>query len=131
MTGVFKWLFSTLTMILVYCFGGLDSALISLLIFIVLDYITGLMKAYKNKKMNSKIGVIGILKKLGMLCMVAVGSVVDHLTGDSGFIRNCVVYLLIGNEGLSILENLGELDIIVPQFLKDRLEQLRNKDGDK
>jgi len=129
MSAFLKWVVSTSTMILVYCFGGLDTALISLLIFIVLDYITGLMKAYKNKEINSKIGIIGILKKLGMLCMVAVGSVVDHLTGDTGFLRNCVVYLMIGNEGVSILENLGEMNILVPQILKDRLEQLRNKKG--
>lgn len=131
METIFKWIFSSITMILVYCFGGLDNALISLLVFITLDYITGLMKAYKNKKMNSKIGVIGILKKMGMLCMVAVGSVIDHLTGNTGFIRNCLVYFLVANEGLSIIENLGELDILVPEFLKERLEQLKTKDGDK
>lgn len=131
MSGFLKWLVSSTTMILVYCFGGLDSALSSLLIFIVLDYITGLMKAYKKKEVNSKIGIIGILKKLGMLCMVAVGCVVDHLIGDNGSIRTVLLYCLIANEGVSILENLGEMDILVPKFLKNRLEQLNHKDGDK
>lgn len=128
MENVLKWLFSGLTIIFTYCFGGLDNALISLLVFFLLDYITGLIKAYKKKKLNSKIGVIGILKKLGMLCMVAVGSVVDHLTGDTGFIRTSIIYYLVANEGLSIIENLGEIDVLVPEFLKDKLEQLKNKE---
>lgn len=130
MSGFLKWLVSSSTMILVYCFGGFDMALNSLLIFIVLDYITGLMKAYKNKKMNSKVGIIGILKKLGMLCMVAVGCVVDHLIGDTGSIRTVLIYCLIANEGISILENLGEMDIFIPKFLRAKLEQLNHKDGD-
>lgn len=128
MENVFKWLVSGLTIIGAYCFGGLDNALISLLLFICIDYITGLMKAYKNKKMNSKVGVIGILKKLGMLCMVAVGCVVDHLTGDTGFVRTSIIYYLVANEGLSIIENLGEMNILVPEFLKEKLEQLKSKE---
>lgn len=127
MENVLKWILSGLTIIGTYCFGGLDNALISLLVFIAIDYITGLIKAYKNKKMNSKVGVIGILKKLGMLCMVAVGCVVDHLTGETGFIRTSIIYYLVANEGLSIIENLGEMDILVPEFLKEKLEQLKDK----
>lgn len=130
MENILKWMFSGLTMICVYLFGGMDNALISLLVFFLLDYLTGMFKAYKNKKLNSKIGVIGILKKLGMLCMVAVGSVVDHLTGDTGFIRTSIIYYLIANEGLSIVENLGEINVLVPEFLKDKLEQLQEKQGE-
>ena len=130
MENILRWVFSSLTIMCVYLFGGLDNALISLLVFFLLDYITGMIKAYKKKKLNSKIGVYGILKKLGMLCMVAVGSVIDHLTGDTGFIRTSIIYYLVANEGLSIVENLGEIDILVPEFLKDKLEQLSKKEGE-
>ena len=128
MENILKWLFSSLTMICAYLFGGMDNALISLLVIFLLDYITGMIKAYKQKKLNSKIGIYGILKKLGMLCMVGVGSVVDHLTGDTGFIRTSIIYYLVANEGLSIIENLGEIDVLVPEFLKDKLEQLKDKE---
>ena len=65
------------------------------------------------------------LKKCSFLCLVAVSVIADRLAGDSGLIRSMVIYYLVANEGLSILENLGEMNIIVPEFLKDKLEQLK------
>lgn len=113
----------------VYLFGGLDIALQVLLVAIVLDYFTGLMKGYKNSKLNSKIGLKGIFKKIGLLCLVALAVAIDKVSGDTGLIRTVVIYYLFANEGLSIIENLGEMDIIVPKVLKDKLEQL--KEGNK
>ena len=109
----------------IYVFGGLDIALQSLLIIMVIDYITGVLKAGKKKSLSSKIGLKGIKKKIGILCLVAVSVIADRLAGDSGLIRSMVIYYLVANEGLSILENLGEMNIIVPEFLKDKLEQLK------
>ena len=114
--------------ILIYIFGGLDIALQCLLMVIVIDYITGLIKSYKSSKLNSKVGIKGLLKKVGILCLVALSVVIDRLTGDTGYVRTMVIYYLVANEGLSILENLGEIGIIVPEFLKKRLEQLKDKD---
>ena len=64
-----------------------------------------------------------------MLCMVAIATIVDRIAGETGLIRTLIIYYLVANEGLSILENLGEMNILVPKILKDKLEQLR--DGDK
>ena len=114
--------------VLIYIFGGLDIALQCLLMVIVIDYITGLIKSYKNSKLNSKIGIKGLLKKIGILCLVALSVVIDRLTGDTGYVRTMIIYYLVANEGLSILENLGEIGIIVPEFLKKRLEQLKDKE---
>lgn len=122
-----KTIFAGCTSILVFLFGGFDIALQSLLVFIVLDYITGLMKSYKSKKLNSKTGLKGIFKKMGILCMVAVGCVLDHLAGNTGLVRSMVIYYLVANEGLSIIENLAEMNIIIPEFLRDKLEQLKDK----
>lgn len=119
---------ATLGTILIYIFGGLDIALQCLLMVIVIDYITGLIKSYKSSKLNSKIGIKGLLKKVGILCLVALTVVIDRLTGDTGYVRTMVIYYLVANEGLSILENLGEIGIIVPEFLKKRLEQLKEND---
>ncbi len=115
----------------VYIFGGLDVALQCFLIAIVLDYITGLCKAYVTKKLNSKIGLKGIIKKVGLLCLVALAVILDRICGETGLIRTMILYYLVANEGLSIIENLGEMDIIVPQFLKDKLEQLKDKGSEK
>ena len=116
---------------LVYIFGGLDVALQCLLVAIVIDYITGLIKSYKNANLNSKVGIKGLLKKVGILCLVALTVVIDKLTGNTGYVRTMVIYYLVANEGLSILENLGEVGIIVPEFLKKRLEQLKETESDK
>ena len=115
----------------VYIFGGLDVALQCFLIAIVLDYITGLCKAYVTKKLNSKIGLKGIIKKVGLLCLVALAVILDRICGETGLIRTMILYYLVANEGLSIIENLGKMDIIVPQFLKDKLEQLKDKGSEK
>lgn len=116
---------------LVYIFGGLDVALQCLLVAIVIDYITGLIKSYKNANLNSKVGIKGLLKKVGILCLVALTVVIDKLTGNTGYVRTMVIYYLVANEGLSILENLGEVGIIVPEFLKKRLEQLKETETSK
>lgn len=116
---------------LVYIFGGLDVALQCLLVAIVIDYITGLIKSYKSAKLNSKVGIKGLLKKVGILCLVALTVVIDKLTGNTGYVRSMVIYYLVANEGLSILENLGEIGIIVPEFLKKRLEQLKETESNK
>lgn len=130
MVNVIKLITGSIATFFIYLLGGFDIALQSLLIVIVLDYITGLLKASKKKKLSSKIGLKGIKKKIGLLCLVALSTVVDHIAGDSGLIRTMVIYYLVANEGLSIIENLAELDVIIPEFLKEKLEQLKNKEGD-
>lgn len=130
MSNVIKWITGSLATFFVYLLGGWDVALQTLVIVIVLDYVTGLLKASKKKKLSSKIGLKGIKKKIGILCLVALSTAIDHIAGDSGLIRTTIIYYLVANEGLSIIENLAELDIGIPEFLKEKLEQLKNKEGD-
>lgn len=130
MKGLIKIATSSLATFFIYLLGGFDVALQSLLIFIVLDYLSGIAKSYVSSKLNSKKGLKGIVKKLGILCMVAIATIIDRMAGDSGLIRTTIIYYLVANEGLSILENLGQMDIIVPDFLKGKLEQLKHNGGD-
>ena len=111
----------------IYLVGGLDNALQSLLIVIVLDYLTGISSALYKKQLSSKIGFKGIIKKFCYLIVVALSVVVDNLLGQSGLIRGIVIYFLFANEGLSIIENMGEMGIKLPQKLSDALEQLKKK----
>ena len=111
----------------VYLLGGFDIALQSLLIVIVIDYLTGIASAIYNKNLSSKIGLKGILKKFCYLCVVALSVVIDNLTGQSGLIRTLVIYFFVANDGLSIIENKAEMNIKLPQKLIDCLEQIKKK----
>ena len=111
----------------VYLVGGFDIALQSLLIVMVIDYLTGIASAIYNKNLSSKIGLKGILKKFCYLCVVALSVVIDNLTGQNGFIRTLVIYFFVANDGLSIIENMAEMNIKLPQKLIDSLEQIRKK----
>jgi toxin secretion/phage lysis holin len=110
-----------------YFLGGFDLALKSLLIVMVIDYITGISSAIYNKKLSSKIGIKGIIKKFSYLLVIGLSVVIDNLTGQNGIIRSLVIYCFVANDGLSIVENMAELDIKLPQKLIDSLEQIKKK----
>ena len=122
---VIKGVISAVLTTLVYLIGGWDIAMQCLLVMIVLDYLTGMGKSYVSGTLNSNKGLKGIIKKLGLLVLVAVSQVVDVLLNMSGVVRTFIIYYIVANEGLSILENLGKMGIIVPKFLVEKLEQLK------
>lgn len=104
--------------------GGLDTLLKALLFLSVLDYVTGILSALYNKKLNSETGYKGIIKKVFIYCIVALSYCVQGVTGDSVPIRDIVVMFYIVNESLSILENGGKV-ISYPDKLREILEQLK------
>lgn len=110
---------------LVYLLGGFDVAIQCLLIAIILDYITGMIKAFVTKNLSSSIGFRGIAKKVGILILVMLAVLVDRVTGESGAIRTLIIYYFVANEGLSIIENLGEAGLPIPKAIKDALLALK------
>ena len=111
----------------VYLLGGFDIAIQSLLIVIVIDYLTGIGSAIYNNELSSKIGFQGIIKKFCYLLIVALSVVIDNLLGQSGLIRSLVIYFFVANDGLSIIENMAEMNVKLPKKLIDALEQLKKK----
>ena len=111
----------------IYILGGWDIALQSLIIVICIDYITGIASAIYNKNLSSKTGLRGILKKFCYLLVVALSVVIDKLLGNSGLIRSLVIYFFVANDGLSIVENMAEMNIKLPKKLIETLEQIKNK----
>ena len=111
----------------IYLIGGLDIALVCLLIAIILDYISGIIKAYMTKELSSKIGLKGILKKVGILLIVMLSVLVDRVTGETGAVRTLVIYYFVANEGLSILENLGQAGVPIPESIKKALKVLKKE----
>jgi toxin secretion/phage lysis holin len=113
---------------LAYLIGGVDQLAISLGIFMVIDYVTGVMSAGKAGSVTSNRAYTGLKKKAGMIAFVVICNQLDLISGnDAGFLRNAMIMALIGTEGISIAENCGRLGLNVPPFLKNALEQLKDK----
>lgn len=111
----------------VYLVGGLDVAMIALLVAIVLDYISGVIKGYVTKQLSSQTGFRGIVKKVAILIIVMLAVLVDRVTGDTGAVRTLVIYYFVANEGLSIIENLGQAGVPIPQSIKKALKALKKE----
>ena len=115
-----------------YFLGGVDGLLIALIVFMALDYLTGLMCAVLDKKLSSAVGFRGIFKKVLILMMVGIANIVDiHVVGTGSALRGAVICFYFSNEGLSLLENAAYIGLPVPERLKEVLAQLHNRDEKK
>ena len=111
--------------------GDWDVALQILLTVILLDYITGICKAIYSKKLDSSVGVRGIVKKVGYLIVVAMSQGLDQINGNIGAIRTLIIYFFIANESLSILENWGNMGLPLPKKIFNVFKQLTSENDQK
>jgi toxin secretion/phage lysis holin len=118
------------TSTIAYLLGGIDNLLIAFVILMACDYLTGIAAGFYDKKVSSKSAFRGLLKKGVMFILVIVANQVDIVTGSGDFGRNAVIMFLIGMEGISIIENLGRMDIKVPAFLSNAFAQLKDSGKD-
>lgn len=107
-----------------FLLGGFDKLLLTLLILMVLDYISGIIKAVYNKSINSKISFKGILKKVMIILVVILVSTLQRITENNIPIRDITIMFYLTNEGISIIENLGTV-IPIPEKVKAFFEQLK------
>lgn len=116
-----------------YFLGGLNGLLIALLVFAVLDYVTGVMFAVADHELSSAVGFKGICRKVLIFMLVGIGHILDvHVVGSGSALRTAVICFYLSNEGVSLLENASHLGLPVPEKLKNVLEQLHSrsdKDG--
>ncbi len=113
-------------------FGQLDGFLFALIMFVILDYITGLMCAFINKNLSSEIGAKGIFKKIVIFVVVMLGHIIDSkVIGDVSVLRTTVIFFYLANEGISLLENVTIIGLPVPEKLKQVLMQIKEKDNNK
>ena len=109
--------------------GRVDGVLYALLVFMVIDYISGVMVAVKNHNLNSEIGFVGLAKKVFVLLLVVVANMLDvNVIGTGSTVRGLVIAFYLANEGLSIMENAGNLGVPFPDKLTDILTQLKGGD---
>lgn len=108
--------------------GGWDAMVQTLVIFMILDFILGIAAACKSHTVDSHVMFWGGINKVLVLCLVAVGAMLDVLLAmDNPYIRTAVIWFYIARELLSILENYGKLGNNIPPILKTVLAQLQEK----
>ena len=122
----FKCVFAFVGGTITAALGGWDLALQVLVLFVVLDYITGLVAAWYRKVLNSRVGFRGICKKVLLFIPIVICYALDQVIGQE-ILRSLAIFFYIANEGLSITENLGLCGVPVPVPLLDALEQLKKK----
>lgn len=110
-----------------FLFGGWDKVLLVLIVFMALDYLTGVICAIATKSLSSEVGARGIAKKSMIFIVLIVAVLLDRLINDDWIFRTLVCYFYIANEGLSLIENAVKLGVPVPEKLRDVLCQVRNR----
>lgn len=126
-----QWVSAMICAILSYMYGDFDGMLKALIFCMVIDYITGLIVAYKNRQLSSKVGFLGLAKKFVMLLIVALGHIIDmEIFSNAMFMKSAVCGFYIANEGLSILENTAEIGVKYPEKLLKALKQVNSDTED-
>lgn len=111
-----------------YFLGGCDGLLIALIVFAVVDYITGVMCAVADHNLSSAVGFKGICRKVLIFTLVGIANIIDvQVIGDGSILRTAVIFFYLSNEGVSLLENASHLGLPIPEKLKDVLEQLHGR----
>lgn len=131
MEKYFNAIVAILATFFTYLFGSWDLALQVLIVFMILDYGTGVLYAYLTDQLNSEVGFKGLVKKCMILVVLIIGVMLDRIVGNGTWVfRTLVAYFYIANEGISLLENVGNIGIPIPNKIRNALEQL-NRDDDK
>jgi len=109
-------------------FGGFDGFLYALIIFVVMDYFTGVLAAGVRKELSSEVGFKGIAKKVVIFVLVGIANIIDtQIIQNGSAIRTAVIFFYLSNEGLSILENSAVIGLPIPEKLQEMLKQLADE----
>lgn len=127
-----KWtaIFAVGGSVMTFLFGAFDLPLQILCVAVVLDYFSGMLKAFYLGEVSSKVGYKGLVKKVGIFFVVIVAQMADMLLGLIIF-RSAICLFFSANEMISVLENVSNMGIPIPKFLKDRLVQVQSDNNDK
>ena len=110
-------------------FGSADGMFLTLIAFMVLDSITGAFCAVIRKKHSGRMGMRAFAKKMGILCIVSLATLIEQNIMETTAIRSAVILYYISSEGLSIFENLSKIGVPIPKKLKDVLDKVSEKDS--
>ena len=118
--------------------GGFDKMLQALILFMLVDYFTGLSVAFIFKTSpktesggaSSKIGFKGLTKKVVMILLIMVVVQADAVLGTNNFFRQAAIWGFLANEMLSIIENAGLMGLKLPQSFTKAVDVLSKKEGE-
>ena len=123
----FKMTTTGVATVATFLFGKLDTPLYCLLIFMIIDFLTGYIKGWYLGQASSKTGFKGLAKKGFMLLIVVIATLLDRLTNTQTFLfRTTTCFFYCSTEAISILENAYQLQIPIPKFLTDKLIQIKD-----
>ncbi len=112
-----------------FLYGEITGLFIAIIALMALDYVTGILCGIAAKALSSETGFKGLVKKLMVLVIIAVGHLIDtYIIGTGSALMTAVILFFAANEGISILENAAKLGLPIPKKLRDILEQLRKDD---
>lgn len=116
--------------LLSYLLGGFDNTIIFLVIAMCLDYITGLIYAWHTKSVSSRVGYIGIVKKVLIFFVIVIAHQIDvSMNITEPIFRTSVCWFFIANECISLLENCSNIGLPIPKKLQDALQQIKGNEG--
>jgi toxin secretion/phage lysis holin len=122
--------FETLDLAKTYLFGNVK--FLDLLVLLsVADIFTGVIKAWKEKRLRSREAWFGYVRKMLSFLVVIVANVIDQILGLNGVLTFGTVLFYIANEGLSIAENLAQIGVKIPKSITNRLQVIENQSEDK
>ena len=108
-----------------FLFGAWDLPLKILLTAMVLDYISGMLKAFYLGEVSSKVGYKGLIKKVGILFTIVVANLTDLILGLTIF-RSAICVFFCMNELVSVLENVSLIGVPIPDILTNKLIQTKD-----
>jgi toxin secretion/phage lysis holin len=109
-----------------YLFGGWSELLALFFFVVIVDYITGVLAAITEKNLSSSVGYKGLVKKFGMVIVVAMAYQLDKFTGTN-VIMTGAIFFFVANELVSITENYGRIGLPLPPQIKNVIKILRDK----
>ena len=128
--NVIQMVFTALGGWIGFFLGGCDGLLYALILFMVVDYITGVLCGIVDHNLSSEIGLKGILKKVMILLLVGIGNAMDvYVLNQGAVLRTAVIFMSLSNEGLSLVENASYLGVPIPRQLQDVLQQLHDRES--
>ncbi|UAL46639.1 holin family protein [Sutcliffiella horikoshii] len=109
-----------------FLYGGFSSLLMFLIMFVVVDYVTGIMAAYVEKRLSSRVGFKGIAQKVFIFALVSIAHVLDIILGTN-LIKDVTILFYLVNEFISIMENASRIGVPIPNILKKVIDAIKKK----
>lgn len=122
-----EWILMFAAFVPRYLWGGWSLLLHLLLWFVIIDWLTGWAAAWMNGELKSRIGYIGIARKMTIFLIIAITHLVDRVLGEMNYFQNTVIFFYLANELLSIIENVGRMGVPIPQSLRNVVRVFQSK----